>query len=118
MVGIGADGYDALVRSSPPIDIVHLGLGPDGHTASLFPGSPALEERERLVVETGDDEHPYRRVTFTFPAIERSHLAVVTVAGEDKREAVARIRAGEQLPGACIRAERVLWLGDRAALGD
>jgi len=118
MVGLGADAYDALVRSSPPIDIVHLGLGPDGHTASLFPGSPALDERERFVVETGDDKHPHRRITFTFPAIARCHLALVTVAGEDKREAVARIKAGEDLPGARIRAERVLWLGDRAALGD
>jgi 6-phosphogluconolactonase len=118
MVGTGADGYDALVRSSPPIDIVHLGLGPDGHTASLFPGAPAREERDRFVVEAEDDAHPYRRITFTFPAIERAHLALVTVGGEDKREAVARIKAGEDLPGARIRAERVLWLGDRAALGD
>jgi 6-phosphogluconolactonase len=118
MVGLGADAYDALVRSSPPIDIVHLGLGPDGHTASLFPGSPALDERERFVVETGDDKHPHRRITFTFPAIARCHLALVTVAGEDKREAIARIKAGEDLPGARLRAERVLWLGDRAALGD
>lgn len=118
MVGLGADAYDALVRSSPPIDIVHLGLGPDGHTASLFPGSPVLDERERFVVETGDDKHPHRRITFTFPAIARCHLALVTVAGEDKREAMARIKAGEDLPGARIRAERVLWLGDRAALGD
>ncbi len=118
MVGLGADKYDELVRSAPPIDIVHLGLGPDGHTASLFPGSPALEERERFVIETGDELHPLPRITFTFPAIERSHLALVTVAGEDKRDAVRRIKAGEDLPGARIRAERVLWLGDRAALGD
>ena len=113
-----ADGYDRLLRDYGPLGLVHLGLGPDGHTASLFPGSPALDERERFVVETGDDKHPHRRITFTFPAIARCHLALVTVAGEDKREAVARIKAGEDLPGARIRAERVLWLGDRAALGD
>jgi 6-phosphogluconolactonase len=118
MVGVGAGGYDALIRSSPPIDIVHLGLGPDGHTASLFPGSPALDVRDRFVVETEDDKHPHRRITLTFPAIERAHLALVTVAGGDKRDAVARIKAGEDLPGARIRAERVLWLGDPAALGD
>jgi 6-phosphogluconolactonase len=118
MVGIGADGYDALVRSSPPIDIVHLGLGPDGHTASLFPDSPALDETERLVVETGDDLHPSPRITFTFPAIARSRLALITVEGDEKREAIQRLRAGEDLPAARIRAERVLWLGDRAALGD
>jgi 6-phosphogluconolactonase len=112
-----ARAYDALVRSAPPIDVVHLGLGPDGHTASLFPGSAAAENRERLVVATGDDAHPQPRLTFTFPAIARARLVVVTVAGEEKRDAVERIRAGEDLPGARIRAERVIWLGDRAALG-
>jgi 6-phosphogluconolactonase len=56
-------------------------------------------------------------LTFTFPAIERASLAVVTVAGDDKREPIRRIRAGEDLPGAHIRAQKVLWLGDRAALG-
>ena len=116
MVTPGADAYDALVRASPPIDIVHLGLGPDGHTASLFPGTPALDERERFVVENGDDLHPHRRLTFTFPAIECAALAVVTVAGEEKREPIRRIRAGEDLPGARIRARQVLWIGDRAAL--
>lgn len=112
-----ADTYDALLRSLPPIDFVHLGLGPDGHTASLFPGSPALDEQERLVVATGDDLHPLPRLTFTFPAIARSRLVVMTVAGEEKRDAISRIRAGEDLPGARIGGERVLWLGDRAALG-
>jgi 6-phosphogluconolactonase len=116
MVAAGADAYDALVRAAPPIDIVHLGLGPDGHTASLFPGSPALDERERFVVESGDEAHPHPRLTFTFPAIARAALAVVTVAGEDKRDPIRRIRAGENLPGARIRAQKVLWIGDRTAL--
>jgi 6-phosphogluconolactonase len=109
--------YDALVRSAPPIELVHLGLGPDGHTASLFPGSPTLDEAERLVVPAGDDAHPLPRLTFTFPAIARARLVVVTVAGAEKRDAVERIRAGEDLPGARIRGERVVWLGDRAAMG-
>jgi 6-phosphogluconolactonase len=117
LVGLGAEVYDALLRTEPPIDLVHLGLGPDGHTASLFPGSAACEERERYVVETGDDQHPHPRLTFTFPAIARSRLAVITVDGPEKREAIARIRAGEDLPGARIRADEVLWLGDQAALG-
>ena len=112
-----ARAYDDLVRAAPPIDLVHLGLGPDGHTASLFPGGLALDETGRLVVATGDALHPLPRVTFTFPAIARARLAVVTVAGPEKRDAVERIRAGEDLPGARIRANRVLWLGDRAALG-
>jgi 6-phosphogluconolactonase len=112
-----ARAYDELVRSARPIDLVHLGLGPDGHTASLFPGSPALDETDRLVVPAGDDRHPRPRLTFTFPAIARGRLVVVTVAGAEKYEAIERIRAGEDLPGARIRGDRVLWLGDRAALG-
>jgi 6-phosphogluconolactonase len=117
MYELGAERYDSLVKAAPPIGIVHLGLGPDGHTASLFPGTPVLEERDRYVVETEDELHPHPRITFTFPAIERAELAIVTVAGEEKREAVERIRAGEDLPGARIRAKQVLWLGDEAALG-
>jgi 6-phosphogluconolactonase len=116
MVDAGADGYDTLVRAAPPIDVIHLGLGPDGHTASLFPDSPAVDETERLVVETGDDLHPQPRITFTYPAIARGELVLVTVEGEEKREAIARIRAGEDLPGARIQGKQVLWLGDRAAL--
>jgi 6-phosphogluconolactonase len=117
LVGAGAERYDALIRAAPPIDVIHLGLGPDGHTASLFPESPAVAETQRLVVETGDELHPQPRLTFTFPAIARCRLAVVTVAGEEKRDAIERIRGGEDLPGARIRAGRVLWLGDHAALG-
>jgi 6-phosphogluconolactonase len=109
--------YDALVSAAAPIELVHLGLGPDGHTASLFPGSPTLEEPKRLVVTAGDDDHPLPRLTFTYPAIARARFVVVTVAGAEKRDAVERIRSGEDLPAARIRAERVVWLGDRAALG-
>lgn len=112
-----AHEYDALLDRFGPVDLVHLGLGPDGHTASLFPGSAALEERDRLVVVAGDDLHPHPRLTWTFPAIARSRLVVVTVAGEEKRDAFARVRAGEDVPGARIAAERVIWLVDPAAAG-
>jgi 6-phosphogluconolactonase len=112
-----ATAYDALLRGFGPLDLVHLGCGPDGHTASLFPGSPALDERDRLVVVTGDDLHPHPRLTFTYPAIAQAQLAVFTVQGEEKRDALARIRAGEPLPAARVRAERVLWLVDPAANG-
>jgi len=111
----GADRYDALVRDEPPIDLVHLGLGADAHTASLFPGSPALDERDRFVVATGDELHRHPRLTFTFPAIERSRLVVVTVGGAEKRDALARVRAGDDVPGARIRAPRVFWIVDRDA---
>ena len=110
LVGLGADAYDELVRSVPPIELVHLGVGPDGHTASLFPGAPQLDVTDRYVVEAGDDAHPHPRLTFTFPAIARSQLAVVTIDGEEKRDAWARLQAGEDLPAQRIRATRVIWL--------
>lgn len=110
MVGLGADRYDELVRALPPVELVHLGLGADGHTASLFPGAPQLDVEDRFVVEAGDDAHPHPRITFTLPAIARSQLAVVTVAGEEKRDAWRRLCAGEDLPAQRIRATRVIWL--------
>jgi 6-phosphogluconolactonase len=116
-IDAAAAAYDAEVAGVPPIDLVHLGLGPDGHTASLFPGTPALAVDDRLVVPNGDDLHPHPRLTFTFPALARARLVVFTVAGDDKRDALARVRAGEDLPAAHVDAERVVWLVDPAALG-
>jgi 6-phosphogluconolactonase len=112
-----ADAYDRLLRDYGPLDLVHLGLGPDGHTASLFPGSPSLDERERLVVATGDELHPHPRLTLTFPALNQSRLAVFTVAGEGKREALQRVKSGDDLPAARVSAARVIWLVDEAANG-
>jgi len=114
---MAALAYDALVRAAPPIDLVHLGLGPDGHTASLFPGTAALDEQERWVITNEDALHPHPRLTFTFPAIAAARLAVFTVAGEEKRDAFTRIRAGEDLPGGRVRAQEVIWLVDPAAAG-
>ena len=73
---------------------MHLGLGPDGHTASLFPGSPTLDESERFVVTAGDELHPHPRLTFTLPAIARAECVVVTVAGSEKRDAFSQRPAG------------------------
>jgi len=113
-----ASAYDALLREHGPVALVHLGLGPDAHTASLFPGSDALGERERLVVTNGDDAHPHLRLTFTFPAIAMSEFVVFTVDGDDKRDAFARVRAGDDVPAAHVTAGRVLWLVDPAAAGE
>jgi 6-phosphogluconolactonase len=117
-VEAAAEAYDALIRANDPIDVVHLGLGPDGHTASLFPGATTLDITDQLVVSAGDELHPHPRLTFTYPAISRSPLVVVTIAGEEKREAFAKVRAGdESMPAARVRAEQIIWLVDAAALG-
>jgi 6-phosphogluconolactonase len=112
-----ADAYDALIASLGRIDVIHLGLGPDGHTASLFPGNAALEVDDRLVVATGDDLHPHPRLTLTFPGIARGDVAVVTVEGEEKAEAWRRVQAGDDVPAARIGASEVVWLVDPAAAG-
>ncbi|MCZ7525928.1 MAG: 6-phosphogluconolactonase [Acidimicrobiia bacterium] len=113
-----AAGYDAVLRRRQPLDLVHLGLGADGHTASLFPGSSSLAEGDRLVVAAGDDRHAHRRVTLTLPALARARLLVFTVAGAEKREAFARVRGGDDVPAARVRAARIRWLVDRATAGE
>jgi 6-phosphogluconolactonase len=112
-----AVAYDALVRAAAPLELVHLGLGPDGHTASLFPGTAALDEQERWVTTNEDALHPHPRLTFTFPAIAAARLAVFTVAGEEKRDPFTRIRGGEDLPAGRVQAHEVVWLVDPAAAG-
>lgn len=113
-----ADEYDAIVKALGPIDFVHLGMGDDGHTASLFPGSPALESPvDKLVVATGDDLHPHPRITLTFSALNQSRLCVFTATGSNKAEMFKRIQDGEHLPAGLVAAHRVVWLLDSAAAG-
>jgi 6-phosphogluconolactonase len=118
----GPDPYQLRLGELGRIDVVHLGMGPDGHTASLFPGSPALEaDPGRLVVMNDDPSgaNPFPRMTLTLAGIARARLALVTVAGEAKRDALARVAAGDPaLPASRIQADRVLWIADPAAAGD
>jgi 6-phosphogluconolactonase len=118
----GPDPYQLLLGELGKLDVVHLGLGPDGHTASIFPGSPGFEaDPGRLVVMNEDPSgtNPHPRMTLTLAGIARAHLVVVTVSGEEKREALDRVRAGDPTcPGAHVNADRVLWIADRAAAGD
>ena len=114
----GADRYQLLVGELGRFDVVHLGMGPDGHTASLFPGSAALDaDPGRLVVMNSDPSgsNPHERMTLTFSGISRARLVVFTVSGEDKREAMQAVAEGADLPAARVRAERVVWLVDPAA---
>lgn len=114
----GPDPYQMRIGELGRFDVVHLGLGADGHTASLFPGSPGLDaDPGRLVVmnedPSGTNEHP--RITLTLSGIARARLVLFTVAGADKREALQRIVDGDDLPAARVQADRILWLVDREA---
>jgi 6-phosphogluconolactonase len=118
----GPDPYQLRLGELGRIDLIHLGMGPDGHVASLFPGSAALDaDPGRLVVMNEDPSgrNPYQRMTLTFTGIARARLALVTVAGDAKREVLARVVAGDpEVPGSHIRADHVLWIVDPAAAGD
>lgn len=118
----GPDPYQLRLGELGRLDVVHLGLGSDGHTASLFPGSPGLDaDPGRLVVMNDDPSgsNPFPRMTLTLAGIERARLVLVTVSGEAKREALARVATDDPgVPAARVRAERVLWIADPAAAGD
>jgi 6-phosphogluconolactonase len=114
----GADRYQLLVGEVGRFDVVHLGLGPDGHTASLFPDSPALDADPGRLVTMNTDPHGrnvHERMTLTLSGISRGRLVVITVAGEEKREAMQAIADGADLPAARVRADQVIWLVDPAA---
>lgn len=116
----GPAAYEHLLRSHPAPDLLHLGLGPDGHTASLFSGSPVLEEPTgQLVAESEDPagRNPHRRMTLTLAGIDRAHLAVFTVVSAEKHDAFSRLCAGEDIPAARVRPAHVVWLVDPAAAG-
>ena len=126
----GAERYEALLRERlsapapavPVLDLVLLGLGEDGHTASLFPGHPAAAETVRLVVRVdGAPKPPPSRVTFTLPLLNAARSVVFVVSGRGKREALARVLSGDlALPAACVDppfGERLFFL-DRAAAGE
>ncbi|MEY2397291.1 MAG: 6-phosphogluconolactonase [Actinomycetota bacterium] len=117
-----AGSYDALVRSAAPLDLIHLGLGPDGHTASLFPGSDALNApKTRYVVDNEDPagENPHPRRTLTYAGIALGDTVVVTVDGAEKREAMKRvIDRDSTAPASHIRAPKVKWLVGRSAVAN
>jgi 6-phosphogluconolactonase len=117
-----AAAYDQKLRGTK-LDLLLLGLGPDGHVASLFPNSPGLTETERLAISAEPKLDPFvERVTLTPPALRGARRVVFLVAGEQKAEAVAAALAGPPdpaVPGSLIRAEKgetLAILDQKAAL--
>ncbi|HEX3540453.1 MAG TPA: 6-phosphogluconolactonase [Acidimicrobiales bacterium] len=114
----GPESYQLRLGEMGRIDVVHLGMGADGHTASLFPNSPVLDADPGVLVAMSEDpngRNPHRRMTFTYSGIARGRLVIFTVAGASKRPAMQAIYDGADLPAARVRADRVIWLVDPEA---
>jgi 6-phosphogluconolactonase len=123
-----ARAYEETLRAyfddeSPAFDLLLLGMGADGHVASLFPDSPALGEQERWVIATtSPPSSPVRdRVTLTFPTINAAHTVLFLVAGASKHDAFAAVHGdpSDAPPAERVEAQRrLLWFVDEAAAGD
>jgi 6-phosphogluconolactonase len=114
----GPAPYQLRVGEIRNLDLVHLGMGPDGHTASLFPNSPALHADPGQLVTLNQDpdgRNPYPRMTLTYAGLARARLIIFTVAGAAKREAMQAIVDGADLPAAQVTADKILWLVDHEA---
>jgi len=101
------------------LDLVHLGLGPDGHTASLVPGDPVLEVGDRRVAITGGEYQGHRRMTLTYPELARARKVLWLVLGEKAREALARLREGdESIPAGRVENDEMVLVTDEAAVAE
>ena len=110
--------FGARGSEPPAFDLIWLGMGPDGHTASLFPGSLALEEDERWVVGNWVPSQETWRMTLTYPVLNAARNVIFVVTGADKADTLRAIRAGGSgLPSEAVKGRRVEWIVDVAAAG-
>ncbi len=108
---------EKIAGAPPVLDLAHLGLGPDGHTASLVPGDSVLNVTDRDVALTGIYQER-RRMTLTYPMLNRSRRILWLVTGEEKLEMLPRLRAGDSsIPAGRVCQDQALVLADRAAAG-
>lgn len=127
--GEAATDYEQVLRLAfnlrrdelPRFDLILLGMGDDGHTASLFPGNPALEMEDRLFVATYVPQHETHRLTLTLPAINAARRVIFLVVGEGKAETLRRVLEGEsdpsEFPARLVQPDdgQLTWLLDEAA---
>jgi 6-phosphogluconolactonase/glucosamine-6-phosphate isomerase/deaminase len=119
---VGEDDLEAAARRyakelSDPLDLVHLGIGPDGHTASLVPGDGVLEVSDRRVALTTGEYQGRRRMTLTYPALDAAREIVWLVEGDDKQEATTRLRRCDKgIPAGRVSAANATLIADTAAL--
>ena len=107
---------EQIAGSPPVLDLTHLGLGPDGHTASLVPGDPVLDVVDRDVAPTVTAYQGRRRITLTYPAISRSRRILWVVTGSEKVAMLPRLLAGDRtIPAGRVRRDQAIVLADRAA---
>lgn len=124
-----AEAYEQTLRKFfalqagqfPRVDLILLGMGPDGHTASLFPGTAALQEKSRIAVANWVEKLKTHRITLTLPVLNAAHRVAFLVSGVDKAEALKAVlegdAPGEQYPSKLVRPSsgKLVWFVDRAA---